>query len=129
MRRARQRGFSLLEVLSAISLFALVAASIASLATSAMRQTIWNRHATAAAILAQEEIEFLRGENYNTIDGRSALVSVEGQDYAVTTTVVRDAPAQRMSHITVRIDWTGPEGSRMYEIETILAPVNANNTV
>jgi hypothetical protein len=116
-------------VLSAISLFALVAAAVASLATTSMRQTTWNRHATAAAMLAQEEVEFLRGENYDTIDGRSALVSVEGQDYAVTTTVVRDVPAQRMSHITVRVDWTGPEGSRMYEIETILAPVNANNTV
>jgi prepilin-type N-terminal cleavage/methylation domain-containing protein len=129
VRRVRQRGFSLLEVLSAISLFALIAAAVASMAMSSMRQTIWNRHATAAAMLAQEEVEFLRGENYDTIDGRSAVVSVEGQDYSISTIVVRDAPAQRMSHITVRIDWTGPEGSRMYEIETILAPVNTNFTV
>jgi prepilin-type N-terminal cleavage/methylation domain-containing protein len=123
VRRRGQRGFSLLEVLSAISLFALVAAAVASLTTSAMRQTVWNRHATAAAMVAQDEVENLRGLAYETLESRNRVVTIDGQDFSVTTTVLEDDPAAGMSRIQVRVDWTGPEGSRNYDVETIFTDI------
>jgi prepilin-type N-terminal cleavage/methylation domain-containing protein len=76
MTRRRSRGFSIIEVLAAMSLFAVLASAICAVATTSMRFTTSNRHATLAAMLAQREL-------------------------------------------VVTVSWTGPEGSRDHEIETI----------
>jgi prepilin-type N-terminal cleavage/methylation domain-containing protein len=117
--RRRARGFSIVEVLAAMALFGVVAAAITALATTSVRFTIANRHATAASTLAQEELEDLRGLAYEDIDGRGRLATVNGQQFSIDTTVSVDDPAAGMKHIVVAVSWTGPEGSRSHELETI----------
>jgi general secretion pathway protein I len=123
MRRRRERGFSLLEVLAAMTLFALIASAIGTLASSSLMHTTQNRHYTIAAMLAQQELEDLRSLPYASITSRSALDTVEGQLYSIGTAVQPDVPATGMSHIRVTVTWYGPEGSKSYAVETIFTNV------
>jgi len=125
VRRGRPRGFSLLEVLSAMTLFALVASAIGALATGSMRHTIRNRHATAAAMLAQQRLEDLRALAYADIAGGTSTATVGGQSFSVGTSVLADAPGANMKTITVTVSWTGPEGTRSYAVQTIYTAVTS----
>ena len=107
-----------------MSLFALVAAATGALAMGSMVRTIENRHGTAAVMLAQQELERLRGLPYADIVGGSDAYTAEGQAYTVTTGVQLDAPAAGMKLITVTVDWTGPEGAKYYETQTIYTSIN-----
>jgi general secretion pathway protein I len=124
MTRRRQRGFSLLEVLSAMTLFALVASAVGALATTSMVFTIQNRHATTASQLAQRQLEDLRALPYTTITGGTSTAVVGGQSYTIVTSVQEDVPAAGMSSINVQVNWTGPEGARSYAVNTIYTAVN-----
>lgn len=123
MRRGRTAGFTLVEALAAVALFALAAAAIGVLATSSMLHTARNRHATTAAMLAQEQVEALRGLRYDDIAGGTDTVTVAGRAYTVATDVEDDTPAAGMKRIGVSVSWTGPEGSRSYDVETIFTAV------
>jgi general secretion pathway protein I len=119
MKRRRSRGFSIIEVLAAMTLFAILASAICAVVTTSMRFTTSNRHATLAAMLAQRELEDLRGMAYADIVSRSTLDSMEGQSFTIASNVTADSPAAGMKRIVVTVSWTGPEGSRDHEIETI----------
>jgi Tfp pilus assembly protein PilV len=123
MKRRRSRGSSLIEVLVAVSLFALVGSAVGVLATSSMLHTIRNRHSTAATMLAQERLELLRGIPYADIVSGATSAVVGGQSYVVNTAVLTDNPAAGMKRITVTVNWTGPEGSRSHAVETIYTSV------
>ena len=125
MRRRRgEHGFSLVEVLSAMTLFALVASAVGSLAITSMLHTIQNRHATTASQLAQRQLEDLRALPYASLASGTKSVVAAGQSYTVNTTVQANNPASGMSRINVQVAWTGPEGARSYAVDTIYTSVN-----
>jgi Tfp pilus assembly protein PilV len=113
----------MIEVLSAMSLFALVASGVGKLATGSMRYTIANRHGTAASMLAQRELEELRGRAYADILPGSYPKTVAAQLYTVATSVIDDNPAAGMKLITVTVGWTGPEGPKHYAVQTIFTAI------
>lgn len=119
MKRRGSRGLSIIEVLAAMSLFAILASAICAIATTSVRFTTANRHATLAAMLAQRELEDLRGMGYASIVSRSLVDAVEGQSFTINSNVTANSPAAGMKRIVVTVSWTGPEGSRDHEIETI----------
>ena len=123
MSRRRSSGFSMLEVLAAMSLFAIVASAIGALASSSMLHTTQNRHYTIAAMLAQEELENLRGLDYVDLASRSSVSTESGMTYKIDSYVQPNVPANSMSQITVHVTWLGPEGPKYYEIETIFTNV------
>jgi general secretion pathway protein I len=123
MSRRRARGYTLLEVLAAMSLFAIVATAAGGLATSSMRYTMRNRHATTAAMLAQQAIEDVRALDYPNIIGGTSTATIDNTVYTTTTVVVDNSPAANMKNITVTVSWSGPEGSRSYAIKTIYTAV------
>jgi prepilin-type N-terminal cleavage/methylation domain-containing protein len=119
MRRRRNKGFSIIEVLAAMSLFAVLAGAICAVATTSMRFTTANKHATIAAMLAQRELEDLRGMAYADINSRSTVDTIEGQAFTIASSVMANSPEAGMKRIVVTVSWAGPEGSRDHEIETI----------
>jgi len=112
MKRRRQRGFSLVEILASMTLFAIVASAMGLLATQSMRRTTENRHSTAAVLLAQQELERLRGLDYPALVGGSYGATMGGQSFTVDTAVQPNSPDPNMSQIAVTVSWMGPEGSR-----------------
>jgi len=59
-RRIAQRGFSLLELLIALTVLLIGITGILTMQIVAMRATSYSRHATEAAILAEDKLEHLR---------------------------------------------------------------------
>jgi prepilin-type N-terminal cleavage/methylation domain-containing protein len=127
MTRARRAscGTSLIEVLAAMSLFAIVASAVAVLVTGSLRHTTRNRHGTMATILAQQKLEELRGIAYQDIHPTAENVTAADQPFTVATAVLDNVPASGMKQITVTVTWTGPEGTQTYVVHTIYTQVTA----
>jgi len=123
-RRPTERGISLIEVLAAMSLFAIVAAGTGALAAQSIRRTVENRHAGAAALLVQQELERVRGLDYADIAAASSSKTMGLQSYTLTTGVQDNTPANNMKTVTVTINWAGAEGSKSYSVQTIFTDVN-----
>lgn len=123
MRRARSRGFTLLEVLAALTLFALVAAAATALATGALLSTAHNRQATFAVLAAQQELEALRSLPYDDVQGGTSTVEENGVVYTVATDVVTNAPTSGVKRITVTVSWNGIGGVRSYVVDAIFTSV------
>ncbi len=122
-RRRTEAGFSLMEMLFAMTLFSFVASGTAALAVASMRHTANNRASTSGQMLAQEELERVRGLEYADIVSGTRERVMHGQDYEIGTNVVDNSPATGMKHITVTVGWQGPMGYRSYAIETIFTSV------
>ena len=125
MSRRRQRGFTLVEVLAGVTVFAIVASAMGLFATQSMRRTTENRHSTAAVLLAQQELERLRGLDYPQVVGGSSPATMGGQSFTITTGVQADVPDPNMKQISVTVSWTGPEGARSYALRTIFTDVTS----
>jgi type II secretory pathway pseudopilin PulG len=125
MRKRNTRGSSLLEVLSAISLFSLVASGVGALAIGSIRQTTVNRHGTAAAMLAQQRLEELRGLDYAQVLPYSTTATVNGLTYTVSHSVLENNPAAGMKTITATVSWNGPGGAKSYAVRTIFTSISA----
>jgi type II secretory pathway pseudopilin PulG len=126
MTRSRKtRGSSLLEVLAAVSLFSLVASGVGVLAVGSIRQTVVNRHGTAAAMLAQERLEELRGLDYPSVLPYSTTRTVNGLTYTVSHSVLDNNPASGMKTITATVTWNGPGGAKSYAVRTIFTSITS----
>ena len=123
--RRRQQGVSLLEVLAAMVLFALVASAVGALATQSMVHTTRNRHSTSAALCAQQELERLRGLPYAQMASRTTTMTMGGQSFSVASTVQADTPVANVATITVTVTWTGPEGARSYVVQTLFTSITS----
>jgi type II secretion system protein I len=122
-RRRRQRGFTLLEALCAMTLFSLIAAAMVTLSVASIRSTSFNRHNTMAAMIAQQEVEQLRGLEYVDVISRSSSTSVSGQNYVIASNVQTNVPGAGMKNVTTTVSWTGPEGAHSYVARTILTDI------
>jgi len=122
-RRRNSRGSSLLEVLAAVSLFSLVASGVGVLAIGSIRQTATNRQGTAAAMLAQERLEELRGLSYAQLLPYSTTRVVNGLTYTIGHSVLEDNPAAGMKTITATVSWAGPGGAKTYVVRTIFTSI------
>jgi type II secretion system protein I len=126
MRRRRQRGFSIVEVLAAMTLFAIVGSAMGILATQEMRRTTESRHATAAVLIAQQQLEAARALDYPNVANTSGSATMNGQAFTYVTQVQTDVPVANTKTVTVTVNWVGPEGSRSYSLPTILTDVTAS---
>jgi general secretion pathway protein I len=122
--RQSQRGISLLEILVAITLFALTASGLAAFLVQSLRRTAGNRASTGAVIAAQHEVEDLRSLDYPAIVSRSYATTITGKSYGVGTVVQNDSPASGMKQVTVTVSYTEPLGPESYVLRTILTQIH-----
>jgi len=122
VRRAptEERGFTLLEVLLAILILAGAIAGTAALLTASITQEYVARKTTAAAALAQQEVERLRDLPFADIASSGPqTVIVDGQSYQVSREVTLLGSPESMKRVRVVVTWTHM-GSRSYQTEVIL---------
>ena len=122
--RRSQRGYSLLEVLVAITLFAITSSGLAAFLVQSLRRTAGNRASTGAVIAAQHEVEDLRSLDYPAIVSRSYATTITGKSYGVGTVVQNDTPASGMKQVTVTVSYTEPLGPESYVLRTILTQIH-----
>jgi prepilin-type N-terminal cleavage/methylation domain-containing protein len=122
-KRSGQRGFSLIEVLVACTLFSLVSAGITSFAVSSMRRTSGNRASAGAVVAGQQELEDLRALAYSDVASRTYNTTVGNLSYTVATVVQNNTPGANMKQLTVSVSWTGPWGVQTHVLRTILTQI------
>jgi prepilin-type N-terminal cleavage/methylation domain-containing protein len=81
--RRRERGFTVIEILVALTVLALGIAGIMSIQMTALRATAYNRHAAEASVLAEDRMELLRAQPAETLaDGEDQVdaLGIPGSD-------------------------------------------------
>ena len=118
MRRiASQRGISLVEVLAAVTVFALVAAGAAAGMIGTIRGNTTSRGVAEASALIHDKIEQLRaldpganpadltaGVHNDALSPMTALGQAGGL-YHRSWTVVRNSPRQGLAEVTLTVSW------------------------
>jgi prepilin-type N-terminal cleavage/methylation domain-containing protein len=134
---AGESGFSVVEVMMAVAVFAVMAASVAGTLTTALDITRNNRHRTVAAHLASREMDVVRSTDFDTLPLGlvTSSISVDGIPYDVnreTAWISRSAttsPCDGVSgsqlaflRVSVNVTWPRMSGTKPVESQTILTP-------
>jgi hypothetical protein len=122
-RLANPRGVSLIETITALSLFAISAATMGDFLTHQIRAAGSNTNYTVAHEIGVEELEHLRSLLYDQIAGGTREVQKGGMLYMITTSVDDNVPEPNMKSISVDIGWSEPDGQRHVVVETIYTAV------
>ncbi|MBN2342677.1 MAG: prepilin-type N-terminal cleavage/methylation domain-containing protein [Deltaproteobacteria bacterium] len=85
-RKSRERGFSLVEVLVAMAVFAVTALGLAALNKVSMDATVNGRERTAAANIAQYSMTWLHNEISSYASWDNALATVGGTYFPLIST-------------------------------------------
>jgi type IV pilus assembly protein PilV len=124
--RADNEGFTLIEALVALSVFAFSLVGLAYLMNSAVQTDVQTRRMTAATTLAQQKLEQLCNTPYANVNetGSPQSLNEEGETagaafYERSWTV---SPVTGMKKVTVTVAWTDRWGSHQVELQTILTP-------
>jgi prepilin-type N-terminal cleavage/methylation domain-containing protein len=113
-------GFTLLEVLLAMLILAAATAGTAALLTAGITHEYLSRRTTAAAALAQREVERLRDVPFGEIASSPApeTITVDGQTYQVSREVECFGTPAAMKRVRVEVTWT-QMGLRRYQTEVV----------
>ena len=118
-------GFTLIEVLVAMVIFALSSLAVSSLMVGSMAQVSKNRHRSEAVRIAQEELEQMR--SIQVADMANATSTSEsargGVTFAITRTVTRDSPVTGVNTINVTVSWTHKGVSQSYAAKTMFTQI------
>jgi prepilin-type N-terminal cleavage/methylation domain-containing protein len=108
-----QRGFSAIEILAALSLFAAMFVAFASISTSTIKANHEARRITAASNLARDKVEELRAADFTTLasgaDGspltETGQTGGPGAIYTRSWTVIA-GPSTTTKEVTITVQWT-----------------------
>ena len=123
MRRVQNaKGFTLIEILIAVTLLTIGLLGMAGLTVGIMRGNSLSSEVTAATALTQDRMEDIKRLGYiNTAGSSEAYNSILGYAaYRRVTTVDIDTPGVGMKTVTVTVYWKSDAAS--IAVETILTP-------
>jgi prepilin-type N-terminal cleavage/methylation domain-containing protein len=118
-------GFSLVEVMVAMTVFAIAASAVASLMFHSTETISNNNFSSQAIVCAQEELEIVRAKTYDSIENYERDCEGEGMSFEVIREVTENEPSEGLKTIVVTVIWTEKGESRSYAIETIYTEVTA----
>ena len=130
--KKNQSGFSLVEVLSSMTVFAIAAAGLATTTVSTTKSNGTSRTTTVASFLIHDKVEELRSMDPATnpadfVDGThsdannplTALGEANGT-YVRTWQVIPNTPAIGLAEVVVTVSWNTPDGPRSLQASTFI---------
>jgi len=125
MRRAQnQRGFTLIEIMVAITLLSIGLLGMAGLTVGIMRGNALSSQVTTSTALAQDKMEDIKRVGYSGVaEGRSTedYNDISGYPlYQRVTEVDVESPDPGMKTVTITVLWDS--GASSIAVETILTP-------
>ena len=113
----RQKGFSLIEVMIAIVLFAIGLVAFAGLEVLAVRNSSYSKDYGKANNYAQQKVEELKGTAWISVSAGSD--TVEGK--FTRTWTVREIETDIMKTVAVNVTWVDPSyGAKQVSLQTKL---------
>ena len=132
MRRRRQSsGFTLVEILIALSLLAIGLLSLAAMQLTAMQYGSRGRHLTKAAAVAEGQMEMLMRSRWTDLSPTAWTAAVvtnevvqgptnQSEQAYSTSWQIADVDPGRTRSIDVRVQWTEPNRpTRQYAISSM----------
>ncbi len=106
-RSVGRGGFTLLEILVAMSIFSVSFLALAAAASSVMRANQTSYASTIATNLAQDKLEELMATtSANIVSGGPVTDSIGGVTFERRWEVKDDSPVAGVMQIDVKVDWT-----------------------
>jgi len=98
-------GFTLVEVLVAITVIVVSMAALATMSITALRSVDRNGERTVAASVAQSRLETLRSLPFDTLENGSSQERLSGHlaGYVTTTEIESGAPRPGLVRVTVTV--------------------------
>lgn len=124
--RDDEAGFTLAEVIVSIALFTVISFSVMFALVTLVKYTGVTQSRVAAANLARQEVEKLRGENstLSLLDPGASTVTLKGTTYTITPVLSPAANATcnpgAARNVTVKVTWNN-SGSRSVRYDTVLS--------
>ena len=120
----RQRGFTLIEVLVGMVLFAISSLAVTMMLMNHAQLISLNSQFSEAIMLAQDKLEDLRTMNFNSLTSNTAPpVSKKGVVYTTSWTVQQNTPNTGMTTLTVTVSWNHKGVVRNYVTKSIFSSV------
>lgn len=128
MRRSHS-GFSLIEVLVAMTIFSIASLAVSSLMVNSMAMISQNALASEAIGIAQGRIEAARNVPYDMITNATtcptnSVKSSKGPTtFTLACTVLTDTPVRRTKTIRIAVNWNHKGKAKSYATETIFTEI------
>ena len=120
MKRKRETGFTLVELLIALFILTVALLSISSMVYSVMMATENSKETSAATTLMQDRMESLKNIPQASLNSGSDTVTRANISYQRTWTVTRNPSTNNYQTIEVRVDWTN-RGAHSVTMTTLRA--------
>lgn len=122
MSRLRdKKGFTLLEVMITMVIFAIGLLGLASMQVMAIKGNSFGQQMTAASTLAQNQLEEMRQNTGALTNGNDTVTDQNGTIYARTWTVTPNTPQTSMTTVLLTVQWTDSiNAQRTVNIRTIM---------
>lgn len=118
VKRKVQAGFSLVEVLVALTIFLIASLGLMSLLVTGMRVGQYNVLHGEARRVAGEALAALQIVDYEALPSYNGLPSSEGE-IRLLRTVERDLPAVGQTRLTVTASWQRAGQEHSYQLQTL----------
>jgi prepilin-type N-terminal cleavage/methylation domain-containing protein len=111
--RAREGGFSLLEVMIAMSIFVVVALGLAQLQISVIKQRIEAKKYAKALNYAEELMEKVRMTSFNSVNqsGMSSDITIPSPDNDIYERSLTTDSGSTVKLVTVKVKWKDAQGN------------------
>ncbi|MBL7205252.1 MAG: prepilin-type N-terminal cleavage/methylation domain-containing protein [Desulfobacteraceae bacterium] len=120
IRLRNNKGFTLIEILIAITVFSIGLLGMATLTTGIIRGNLASNNLTTATVLAQEQMEDIIRDGYAKASGKDENYGsiTDFSQYKRVTVVDDNKPETDMKIVTVTVSWDSDSHSVI--LKTIL---------
>lgn len=122
VHQADSRGFSLIEVMFAMTFLSIGLLAVAQMIPLGMAGVVQARVRTNATHAAQEKLDELRGEEFNAAALAAGTYTEDTGDYALAWTITDNTPVPGVKRLALTASWEHWSGTRTVDLSTHLTP-------
>jgi prepilin-type N-terminal cleavage/methylation domain-containing protein len=123
-RRRGEDGFSLIEVMIAVTFLGVGLLAIAQLIPVGMAGITQARLRTNAVHAAQEQLDALRSADFDSTALIAGDYSEENGKFSLDWTITDDQPVTGMKRVDLSVSWPEPSGTKTVDFNTFLSPTD-----